>query len=115
MELIGAKLPSINRAEDRQIFRDAMTEIGLKTPLSGTATSMDEAYKVLLPHRCGALSDAHERNGVLHCWWTASVPPAPHAITADQSRVWLWVNHTDWNSGSDGALWVGAFAGIPHV
>lgn len=46
VELIGAKLPSINRAEDRQIFRDAMTEIGLKTPLSGTATSMDEAMKV---------------------------------------------------------------------
>ena len=48
-ELIGAKLPSINRAEDRQLFRDAMTEIGLATPQSGTATNMDEAFQARTP------------------------------------------------------------------
>ena len=27
VELIGAKLPAINKAEDRQLFKDAMTKI----------------------------------------------------------------------------------------
>ena len=44
-ELIGAKLNSINRAEDRQLFRDAMTEIGLATPKSGIATSLETAVQ----------------------------------------------------------------------
>ena len=73
VELIGAKLPSINRAEDRQIFRDAMTEIGLKTPTSGTATNMDEAYKVP-PVYCRAL----EREIVWHNHWqNISTPELP--------------------------------------
>ena len=33
VELIGAKLPSINKAEDRELFKQAMAKIGLKTPL----------------------------------------------------------------------------------
>jgi hypothetical protein len=32
VELIGAKLPSIDRAEDRELFKQAMKRIGLKTP-----------------------------------------------------------------------------------
>jgi carbamoylphosphate synthase large subunit len=32
VELIGAKLPSIDRAEDRELFKQAMQRIGLKTP-----------------------------------------------------------------------------------
>jgi hypothetical protein len=32
VELIGAKLPSIDRAEDRELFKQAMVRIGLKTP-----------------------------------------------------------------------------------
>ena len=30
VELIGAKLPSIDRAEDRELFKQAMIRIGLK-------------------------------------------------------------------------------------
>ncbi len=45
VELIGAKLPSIDRAEDRLLFKNAMTKIGLKTPTSGTAESWDDAIK----------------------------------------------------------------------
>jgi carbamoylphosphate synthase large subunit len=30
VELIGAKLPSIDRAEDRELFKQAMQRIGLK-------------------------------------------------------------------------------------
>ena len=46
VELIGAKLPSIDKAEDRELFKDAMKDIGLNTPTSGTATTMEEALAV---------------------------------------------------------------------
>jgi carbamoyl-phosphate synthase large subunit len=46
VELIGAKLPSIDRAEDRLLFKQAMTRIGLNTPPSGTATNWEEALKI---------------------------------------------------------------------
>jgi hypothetical protein len=46
VELIGAKLPSIDRAEDRELFKQAMTRIGLKTPPSGTASSVEEAIVI---------------------------------------------------------------------
>jgi carbamoylphosphate synthase large subunit len=46
VELLGAKLPSINRAEDRNLFKQAMTKIGLKTPQSGIANTMEEALQV---------------------------------------------------------------------
>ena len=46
VELIGAKLPSIDKAEDRELFKIAMADIGLSTPQSGTATSLEEARAV---------------------------------------------------------------------
>ena len=46
IELIGAKLDAINVAEDRLLFKEAMEKIGLKTPPSGTAENMDEAYEI---------------------------------------------------------------------
>lgn len=46
VELIGAKLPSIDKAEDRELFKVAMKDIGLNTPTSGTATTMEEALAV---------------------------------------------------------------------
>ena len=46
VELIGAKLPSIDKAEDRELFKEAMKDIGLNTPQSGTATTMEEALAV---------------------------------------------------------------------
>ena len=46
VELIGAKLDAINKAEDRQLFKEAMEKIGLKTPPSGTANTWDEAVKI---------------------------------------------------------------------
>ncbi|MBI2083031.1 MAG: carbamoyl-phosphate synthase large subunit [Deltaproteobacteria bacterium] len=47
VELIGAKLPAIKKAEDRQLFKEAMKKIGLEVPTSGLAHSMKEAWKVL--------------------------------------------------------------------
>ncbi|MDQ1269186.1 MAG: carbamoyl-phosphate synthase large subunit [Thermodesulfobacteriota bacterium] len=42
IELIGASIDAINKAEDRELFRDAMNKIGLRIPKSGFATNMQE-------------------------------------------------------------------------
>ena len=44
VELIGAKLPAIKKAEDRDLFKAAMERIGLDLPLSGCIHSLEEAY-----------------------------------------------------------------------
>lgn len=46
VELIGATAEAIDLAEDRQRFRDAMTEIGMKMPASQTVTTVGEALQV---------------------------------------------------------------------
>src|SRR5438067_4489489 len=43
VELIGASIQAIKVAEDRQLFKDAMREIGLDVPQSGVARSLSEA------------------------------------------------------------------------
>src|SRR5437867_2157596 len=43
VELIGASIDAIKVAEDRQLFKDAMREIGLDVPQSGVARSLAEA------------------------------------------------------------------------
>jgi carbamoyl-phosphate synthase large subunit len=47
VELIGAKLESIQKAEDRRLFRDAMTRIGAGLPRSGYAYSLDDARQIV--------------------------------------------------------------------
>jgi carbamoyl-phosphate synthase large subunit len=47
VELIGAKLPAIRKAEDRQLFKEAMERIGLALPRSGYARSLDEARSIV--------------------------------------------------------------------
>ena len=46
VEMIGATKRSIDMAEDRELFRRAMTEIGLATPRARIAHSMEEALAV---------------------------------------------------------------------
>src|SRR5262245_30493628 len=41
VEMIGAKAEAIDKAEDRQLFRDAMTRIGLATPKSMLANASE--------------------------------------------------------------------------
>ena len=41
VELIGAKAEAIDKAEDRELFRDAMTKIGLETPRSMLANASE--------------------------------------------------------------------------
>ena len=47
VELIGAKASSISKAEDRQLFREAMERIGLECPLSHLIHNMEEALLAL--------------------------------------------------------------------
>ncbi len=47
VELIGARLPAIKKAEDRELFKKAMESIGLEVPNSGFATSREQAYEIL--------------------------------------------------------------------
>ncbi len=43
VEMLGASLPVIQKAEDRELFRNAMEKIGLKVPDNFIARNMDEA------------------------------------------------------------------------
>ncbi|MFL7808355.1 MAG: carbamoyl phosphate synthase large subunit, partial [Anaerolineae bacterium] len=46
VELIGANWQAIRVAEDREMFKEAMIEIGLEVPHSGIAHSLEEALAV---------------------------------------------------------------------
>lgn len=46
VEMIGANERAIEKAEDRQKFKEAMTQIGLESAKSGVAHSMEEAWAV---------------------------------------------------------------------
>ena len=45
-ELIGAKLEAIKKAEDRELFKNAMLKIGLEVPRSAIARSWEDAERV---------------------------------------------------------------------
>ncbi|MFQ3573632.1 MAG: carbamoyl-phosphate synthase large subunit, partial [Thermodesulfovibrionales bacterium] len=47
VRLIGANLKAIKKAEDRQLFKSAMTSIGLKVPISEAVSSMEEGLKAV--------------------------------------------------------------------
>ena len=66
VEMIGASLPVIQKAEDREQFRDAMGRIGLRVPKSGIARDMEEAREVggehrVSPHHPGQLHPGRYR------------------------------------------------------
>ncbi|CAA6663938.1 unnamed protein product [Spirodela intermedia] len=46
VELIGAKLDAIKKAEDRELFKEAMRNIGIKTPPSGIGNTMEECATI---------------------------------------------------------------------
>ncbi len=46
VELIGAKVDAIKRAEDRELFKDVIRSIGLDLPRSGIAHTVEEAERV---------------------------------------------------------------------
>lgn len=46
VELIGAKLDAIRKAEDRDLFKQAMKNIGVETPPSGIGNTLDECLEI---------------------------------------------------------------------
>ena len=46
VKLIGAQLGAIEKAEDRELFKQAMFKIGLHVPRSGTARTLEEARAI---------------------------------------------------------------------
>jgi carbamoyl-phosphate synthase large subunit len=47
VEMIGANIQAIRKAESREEFREAMNKIGLETARSGVAHNMDDCYRIL--------------------------------------------------------------------
>ncbi|TCJ39258.1 carbamoyl-phosphate synthase large subunit [Parafrankia sp. BMG5.11] len=47
VQMIGADADAIDKAENRQRFREAMDKIGLESARSGVATTVDQAFTVL--------------------------------------------------------------------
>src|SRR5213596_3479907 len=47
VEMIGARADVIDKAEDRQKFKDAMLKIGVEVPKSGVARSLAEALDIV--------------------------------------------------------------------
>ena len=47
VEMIGASAEAIDKAEDRELFREAMTKIGLKTPRSHQVKTLSQALTAL--------------------------------------------------------------------
>ena len=70
IELIGANAEAIEKAEDRQKFREAMDKIGLESPRSAIAHSLEEALAAL---EC---RPARDHPAELHAWrdWAAESP-----------------------------------------
>jgi carbamoyl-phosphate synthase large subunit len=49
VELIGARLDVINRAEDRELFRQVVESVDLRVPTSRVVTSVDDLAGIALP------------------------------------------------------------------
>ncbi|HEX8950021.1 MAG TPA: carbamoyl phosphate synthase large subunit, partial [Dissulfurispiraceae bacterium] len=47
VELIGARLPAIKKAEDRELFKEAMRKIGLEVPKSAAITGMKDGLDII--------------------------------------------------------------------
>src|SRR5215467_14566294 len=65
VKLIGASIQAIKVAEDRQLFKDAMREIGLDVPMSGVVKNVEQARALVrefgdLVERGLELSPVHE-------------------------------------------------------
>ncbi len=47
VEMIGACAEAIDKAEDRELFRNTMTKIGLETPIASLVHNLSEAFEAL--------------------------------------------------------------------
>jgi carbamoyl-phosphate synthase large subunit len=83
VEMIGATAEAIDKAEDRQLFREAMKKIGLDTPRSRLANASDvkkadkETFAKKRAEITASVSDATERQRALEAHqrdWDANEP-----------------------------------------
>jgi len=101
VELIGAKLPAIQRAEDRELFKKAMEEIGLNVPRSRTVHTIEEgraaagliAFPMILRPAFtlggsgGAIAwRAEEFEGLLE--WAISESPTRQVLLEESALGW---------------------------
>ena len=77
VELIGAKIDAIKKAEDRLLFKDAMRKIGLETPHSQLVNTHRGRPRVRRAHRLSRASCA-----------PASRWAAPAAASPTTARIW---------------------------
>ncbi|WP_181706778.1 carbamoyl-phosphate synthase large subunit [Chthonobacter rhizosphaerae] len=61
VEMIGATAEAIDKAEDRELFREAMAKIGLATPKAAFVNTSDlkAAFRAEYASRVGAIKDRH--------------------------------------------------------
>ncbi|KIY95108.1 carbamoyl-phosphate synthase large subunit [Monoraphidium neglectum] len=90
VELIGAKLPSIDRAEDRELFKQAMFRIGLKTVAAAAAAEVegrrrDEEPQQLLRGLARAGGSWVMRAAAARARPGAAVPPSGTASNMDEA------------------------------
>ena len=84
VEMIGATADAIDKAEDRALFRDAMTKIGLETPRSKLANASElkrqdrEKYKLA--------ARAHPGTRSLRCAEDAGSSPSSSSTGPSRSR-----------------------------
>jgi carbamoyl-phosphate synthase large subunit len=76
VELIGAKADAIDKAEDRELFREAMKKIGLETPKSMLANASDakDADKELYQSKVEALKSSGGDLEAFEKLWAAEEP-----------------------------------------
>jgi carbamoyl-phosphate synthase large subunit len=76
VELIGAKADAIDKAEDRELFREAMKKIGLETPKSMLANASDakDADKELYQSKIEALKSSGGDLEAFEKLWAAEEP-----------------------------------------
>ncbi len=71
VEMIGADAEAIDKAEDRQLFREAMTRIGLETPTSrlANASELKRADKARYGAELASLGGEPERLAAFEAGW----------------------------------------------
>jgi len=79
VELIGARAEVIEKAESRELFRQAMENIGLKVPASGIAHNMDEVR---------ALGDVLPFPLIIRPAFTLAAPAAASPTTWPTWKKW---------------------------
>ena len=89
VELLGASIPSIRKAEDRQLFSEAMQRIGLKVPASRTVRKLRGSRGAgpgdrLPPHHPPQLHPGRQGRG--HGPRPRRTPPRRHRRTRRQPR-----------------------------